>query len=342
MKRSVRGLPLAAAIAISLAAALPALATGLPMPEPPTVLSESATPTVDGVTFTAEVNTHGQPISAYFEWGDSEYDIYLGSLPAVEGQKGDARESVGGVSTWHTFAASDANQTFSYSVPYAFDAGFYLRWPDGLTWLYTESHAANAHDATDWRWERPSPTETLHYRVVLSGGAVDGADETVSSPAPTRAPSVSTGPARGVKKAKETWVYLTGTINEHAQGYAFYAFEWGTTKAYGHICAPVGAPPYWQRGFVWIPTNSDEHHVVEPCVESSRPQDQAPQGSTIHYRLVADNGYGSSPVYGKESTFTIPGGKSTQSSGHHKSGHHKSRHGKKGRHQTHKHRRRRG
>lgn len=353
--RWAAGLLAAAAVAVAFAVA-PQTSFAVTSPGPPTVISESATPVgVDGIQLTAVVNTDGGSVRYWFEWGNAKYETPISPQGALMNRP--ARPEVGagyveGEPTIAMTAASSSNQTLTWTLPAAFDEAFFLRWPDELHWLYA---------AETWRWKRPSPTVTLHYRLAMeyvkplvgdvSQGSeqIYGPDETITSHSPATAPSVSTGAARSKKCgyfSQETCLSFSGTVNEHEQGYAWYSFEWGTTGAYGYICPLVAITanePYWfdAKGRTktiagdeeplpsWAPSTSAVHDVTCELESHGYPKSGIAPGASIHYRIVADNGYGSGPVYGKERIITIPGGKpSNGSRKRHGSRHGKHRHGK--------------
>lgn len=362
LTRLTASLLAAAAVAVAFAVA-PQASFALTFPGPPTVISESATPVgVDGIQLTAVVNTDGGSVQYWFEWGNAKYEIPETPMSALLDRPGPSAEAgswVEGQPKLAVTAASSSNQTLTWTLPAAFDEAFFLRWPDELHWLY---------GAETWQWKRPAPTVTLHYRLAMDYDnltvvegveqgpeKIYGPDQTITSPSPTTGPSVSTGPAHSKTCGlynQETCLSFTGTVNEHGQGYAWYSFEWGATGSYGYICPLVAIPanePYWfdQKGRTetvlgreeplpsWAPSTSAVHNVTCQLSDHGFPKSGIAPGASIHYRIVADNGYGSGPVYGKERIITIPGGK--PSKGSHK--HHHSPHGKhhrgKARHKRH-------
>ncbi|HEY1688204.1 MAG TPA: hypothetical protein VGF95_05005 [Solirubrobacteraceae bacterium] len=328
MSRYLKGTLTLPAVAIGLAFAIQPSAMAAP-----SIVSESATQSsANGVTFTATINTHGEEYSGLgeLEWGDSEYVRPSATFNAEAIPKASFPDPIQ-VQSPPIARGDESNHTISYTAPAALNEAFALRWPDGLVWIH-EDELENEL----WHWQRPALTETIHYRWVVAG-TTDGPDQTIASPAPTMAPSVSTGPVQVKPFDVHHVAYFTGTLNEHAQGYAWYAVQYGKTKSYGHMCTPHqgGDTPYWVTSqksatggieFVDAPTSDATHSISLPCLElepSPPPGDayRPAPGATYHYRLVADNGYGSSPVYGQDRTFTVPGGKSStgkKASKHHK------------------------
>jgi hypothetical protein len=125
---------------------------------------------------------------------------------------------------------------------------------------------------------------TYHYRLVASspgGTEVMSPDETFTT-LPIPVPSVSTGGASGVGVGSAT---LAGTVDPHGWDTS-YAFQYGTTAAYGSswptVLVDMGALEGPQPVVVNVPN-------LLP-------------GTTYHYRLVASNGGG--VAYGPDMTFT--------------------------------------
>ncbi len=125
---------------------------------------------------------------------------------------------------------------------------------------------------------------TYHYRLVASSpGAteVKGPDETFTT-LPVPAPSVATGGASGVGVGLAT---VGGTVDPHGWDTS-YSFQYGTSTAYGAswptVLVDMGALEGPQPVVVSIPN-------LLP-------------NTTYHYRLVANNGGGTS--YGADMTFT--------------------------------------
>ncbi len=109
---------------------------------------------------------------------------------------------------------------------------------------------------------------TYHYRVVATNAAgIDrGADRTLRTLAVPRAPSVTTGAARGIGSTAAT---LTASVDPRGQSTS-YRFEWGTSTAYGTTTAAQAA------------TGSGRRTVTQGLTGL------APY-TTYHYRVVATN-----------------------------------------------------
>ena len=124
---------------------------------------------------------------------------------------------------------------------------------------------------------------TYHYRVVgqNSSGTTYGADMTFTTGAAhPNAPTAITGPAAGVETTGAT---LNGAVDSKNQS-TTVTFEYGTDTNYGATVA------------------ADQSPVAS---ESSSPVSQALTGltsnTTYHYRVVAQNAYGT--AYGADMTF---------------------------------------
>jgi hypothetical protein len=177
-----------------------------------------------------------------------------------------------------TLQTSEAlvNYRFQYGTTTAYGAVEPI--PDGVTSITTETipisqPITNLQAGT-----------TYHYRLVASSpGAteVKGPDETFTT-LPVPAPSVSTGAASKVGVGSAT---VSGTVDPHGWD-TTYLFEYGTTTAYGAswptVLVDMGALEGPQPVLVSIPN-------LLP-------------NTTYHYRLVANNGGGTS--YGQDMTFT--------------------------------------
>jgi len=127
-----------------------------------------------------------------------------------------------------------------------------------------------------------SPGTTYHYRLVAgnASGVAFGEDETFTTLALTP-PLVSTGAASGVSQVGAT---LSGTVNPRGE-HTTYEFQLGQSTGYGtQVFAGAG-----------------EGTVAETVTASAG--FLAP-GVTYHYRIVANNGDGTS--YGEDQTFTTP------------------------------------
>jgi hypothetical protein len=125
---------------------------------------------------------------------------------------------------------------------------------------------------------------TYHYRLVASspgGTNVAGPDETFTT-LPVPAPEAQTGPSSEVGVGSAT---VAGTVDPHGEN-TTYLFEYGTSAAYGSswptVLADMGALEGPQPVIVTIPNLLPK--------------------TTYHYRLIANNGGGSS--YGQDMTFT--------------------------------------
>jgi hypothetical protein len=131
-----------------------------------------------------------------------------------------------------------------------------------------------------------SPNTAYHYRIVAQQGAgtpVYGADRTFLTLGP---PTVTPGAAVGVSQTGAT---LTGAINPLGSD-THYHFEYGTTPAYG-TSVPAGNEPDLGA------TDESEHNVTYDI-----PSGTLTPGTTYHFRLVADDQYGT--TYGGDNTFT--------------------------------------
>jgi hypothetical protein len=127
-----------------------------------------------------------------------------------------------------------------------------------------------------------APATTYHYRVSATNpaGTTPGADQTFTTAGP---PTASTGPAVAVAS---TSAVLTGTVNPGSQA-TTYAFQYGTTTAYG-TQSPAQAAG---SGAAGVP--------VSATVTGLAP------ATTYHYRLTATNASGTVP--GVDQVFVTPG-----------------------------------
>ena len=131
------------------------------------------------------------------------------------------------------------------------------------------------------------PGTTYHFRIIAiySGtGIVLGSDEsfatTGSAPAPSAAPTATTGGSSGIGQAGAT---LNGSVNPEGQDTSYW-FEYGTTSDYGFQTGPVDA-------------GSGTGNVSATTTLSS-----LSSGTTYHYRLVSVSAGGT--TLGADQTFT--------------------------------------
>jgi hypothetical protein len=174
---------------------------------------------------------------------------------------------------------------------------------------------------------RPSPTASLHFQVFYDlhpdpGGPIEaaptdpgGGDVTVTSPAATQAPSVTTAAPVLVKAPNcgdnynGSQATLKGTVDDHDQLVAEAAFEYGPTTAYGDYqlaLGSVGTDPIGE--FTGTQAVTGDVSFVDACGRGGPGlfQTKLLTPGKYHYRLVADNGFGSAPSYGADRTFTVP------------------------------------
>jgi hypothetical protein len=150
--------------------------------------------------------------------------------------------------------------------------------PNGVTPVATEKLSI-AQPITDLQ-----AGTTYHYRLIASSpGAteVKGPDETFTTlPVPT--PEAATGASSEVGVGSAT---VVGTVDPHGQN-TTYLFEYGTSTAYGSnwptVLVDMGALEGPQPVIMTIPNLLPK--------------------TTYHYRLIANNGGGTS--YGQDMTFT--------------------------------------
>lgn len=120
---------------------------------------------------------------------------------------------------------------------------------------------------------------TYHFYCPVHPSVMKGT-VTVSGPA---APVVTTGSATGVSETEAT---LNGTVNPSGQATSYF-FEYGPTTAYGLTTGSGGAGNGTSDSFVSMPVAG-----LSP-------------GTTYHFRLVAENGTGTS--HGLDRTFRTTG-----------------------------------
>jgi hypothetical protein len=107
------------------------------------------------------------------------------------------------------------------------------------------------------------------------------------------------------------FIQLSGTVDNHGQGYSWTAFQVGATTAYGAYCPTLddyrsGDDPLFDSP----QTPSSQPRTVSSYKTAYCGADfrfRPPAGTTVHYRYVADNGGPGGPVYGADRTFTVPG-----------------------------------
>jgi hypothetical protein len=121
---------------------------------------------------------------------------------------------------------------------------------------------------------------TYHYRLVAqgSGGIATGADQTFTTFAP---PTATTGVANGVGPESAT---LNATVDPRGQNTTFF-FEYGNTSAYGRK----------------VPLTPAAAGSASQLLAVTTPVTGLKPGATIHFRVVATNGSGSSS--GADATF---------------------------------------
>jgi phosphodiesterase/alkaline phosphatase D-like protein len=129
-----------------------------------------------------------------------------------------------------------------------------------------------------------APDTTYYYRVVAANatGTTSGAVLRFST-GPGGLPAVTTGDATGVSASGAT---LAGTVDAHGAQTAF-AFEYGTTNAFGSLSAVDNA--------------GDGNAVQQVTLPISGLQ----PGTTYLYRLIATNANGT--TFGDVHTLTTPG-----------------------------------
>jgi hypothetical protein len=129
-----------------------------------------------------------------------------------------------------------------------------------------------------------APDTTYYYRISTNNikGAVDGEDKTFKTAAITKAPVVTTSPARDIKTSSAT---IGGTVNPNGKDTTYYC-QYGTTTAYG---ATAPATPQ--------PAGSGTSSVPVTISLSG-----LKAGTTYNYRVVAVNSDGTSN--GTNMTFT--------------------------------------
>lgn len=123
---------------------------------------------------------------------------------------------------------------------------------------------------------------TYHYRVTATNaaGVTRGADRTLRTTSPPRAPAVSTGSATRVGRDAAT---LRGSVDPNAQATTVF-FELGPTTAYGRTT------PFTAAG------SGDRALPFQAAVADLTP------GTRYHFRLVASSAAGT--VRGADRTFT--------------------------------------
>jgi hypothetical protein len=135
------------------------------------------------------------------------------------------------------------------------------------------------------------PNTTYHYRIVGSNdsGSIAGADGTFTTDPAAADIGPSFGSAITPRSAR-----MHGALNPNntSLGGEFgfsvvYYFEYGTTAAYGSQTAVVDIFP---------PVGGDYIPVAAPLSGLS-------PGTTYHFRVVGDNGFGG-PQFGEDQTFT--------------------------------------
>jgi hypothetical protein len=131
-----------------------------------------------------------------------------------------------------------------------------------------------------------APGETYYYRIVGENqeGASKGSIRSFQTPAAVA--ELSTG---AVKEVQPESVTVTGALNPEGLD-THYFFQWGVGTAYGNT-TPV--PPGIDAGSGAIP------------VEAKTVLAGLSPNSTYHYRLMAENEYGT--TYGQDETFTTSG-----------------------------------
>lgn len=227
--------------------------------------------TIDGFTMHGSYNPHGRS-GAVFEYTvapvGSSVVRTTAPLPPV------AEENAG------------SENAASAAVPHGFLDQYAARWPQ------TEAFGRTFPDV--------EPTVTVAYRLVVGGTA--GAWRTVTSPAPTRAPTVTTGAAKGTRCGDVgPCILLSGTVDDHGQGYSLPLFEVGPTASYGKLCQ--GIVDHRDQAGGTLPS-SGPYPVTGVYCHSP----YFKPGATIHYRLGAANGGPGGVIYGPDRTFTVPGG----------------------------------
>jgi hypothetical protein len=125
--------------------------------------------------------------------------------------------------------------------------------------------------------------ERYHFRLVTeneNGTNVGAGKAFETRPA---VEGLSTGPVANLKPTEAT---LTGTLSPNGTD-AHYAFEWGTTTAYGQLTPSVDAG------------SAKEVVAAKAELQSLQPN------TTYHYRLVGSNSFGATT--GADAQFTTPG-----------------------------------
>jgi hypothetical protein len=130
------------------------------------------------------------------------------------------------------------------------------------------------------------PGETYYYRIVGENEEGTSKGSICSFRTPKAVGELSTGTAKEVRPESVT---LTGTLNPEGLD-THYFFQWGVGAAYGNT-TPV--PPGIDAGSGAI------------VVEAETVLAGLSPNSTYHYRLVAENEYGT--TYGQDGTFTTSG-----------------------------------
>ncbi|HEU4978690.1 MAG TPA: fibronectin type III domain-containing protein, partial [Solirubrobacteraceae bacterium] len=163
---------------------------------------------------------------------------------------------------------------------YHFDYGTSTSY--GLTTAETSAGTGSSDVAVSVPVSGLTSDTTYHVRLVATNaaGVTRGADVTLRTLAPPRAPSAGTGGARSVTPTGAT---LTGTVYPHGQA-TTYHFDYGTSKSYGASTAETGAGA------------STSGVRVSAAIAGLKPY------TKYHYRVVATNATG--VARGNDHTFT--------------------------------------
>jgi DNA-binding beta-propeller fold protein YncE len=124
------------------------------------------------------------------------------------------------------------------------------------------------------------PASTYHYRFVATNatGTTYGTDQTLT----TSPPALPVVQARGASEVSQSGVSLSGTVDPGGVQ-TFYEFDLGADTSYG-------IRVFGNAGFGAVPV------TVTVALRNLA------AGTTYHYRLVANNAYGT--TYGQDETFT--------------------------------------